>query len=367
MGILIILGVLALFVIFFAVRGFIIVQQSETMVIERLGSYHRTLPSGINILWPLFDQPRQIEWRYIQADPSGKTIVRKQSVKRIDLRETVYDFPKQSVITKDNVVTELNALLYFQITDPVRAVYEIANLPDAIEKLTQTTLRNVIGELDLDETLSSRDTINSKLRAILDDATEKWGVKVNRVELQDISPPPEIRVAMEKQMRAERDRRAAILEAEGLKQASILEAEGAKSAEINRAEGDRQARILVAEGDAQARIKVAEAEAAAIKMITEAVAESNGDPTNYLIAVRYIEALKAMVSGQNNKVVYMPYEATAILGSIGGIKDMLEGIRPVREITASISYSPSVQDSSAGAESSANGQVIEQPDSKAKG
>ena len=229
------------------------------------------------------------------------------------------------------MVIELNALLYFQITDPVKSVYEIANLPDAIEKLTQTTLRNVIGELDLDQTLSSRDTINSKLRAILDDATDKWGVKVNRVELQDIIPPPEIRDAMEKQMRAERDRRAAILEAEGLKQASILEAEGIRTSEINRAEGSKQAKILVAEGEANARIKVAEAEAEAIKMITQAVSTSNGDPTNYLIAVRYIETLKEMVSGQNNKVVYLPYEATAILSSIGGIKDMLESGKTSRK------------------------------------
>ncbi|MFZ2446548.1 MAG: SPFH domain-containing protein [Syntrophobacteraceae bacterium] len=324
MGVLVTVAVLAVFVIIFAVKGFLIIQQSETMVIERLGRYHRTLPSGINILWPLFDKPRQIEWRYVLTDQSGRTIIRKQSVKRIDLRETVYDFPKQSVITKDNVVIELNALLYFQITDPVKAVYEIANLPDAIEKLTQTTLRNVIGDLDLDETLSSRDTINSKLRAILDDASDKWGVKVNRVELQDINPPPEIRGAMEKQMRAERDRRAAILEAEGLKQASILESEGLRAAEINKAEGSKQAKILVAEGDAQARVKVAEAEAEAIKMITQSISGSKGDPTNYLIAVRYIEALKEMVSGQNNKVVYLPYEASAILGSIGGIRDMFE-------------------------------------------
>ncbi|HOI94816.1 MAG TPA: SPFH domain-containing protein [Syntrophobacter fumaroxidans] len=330
MGLLIVLTVLAVFVIFFAVRGFMIIQQSETMVIERLGRYHRTLPSGINILWPLFDKPRQIEWRYVQTDSSGRTFVRRETVKRIDLRETVYDFPKQSVITKDNVVTELNALLYFQVIDPVKAVYEIANLPDAIEKLTQTTLRNLIGELDLDETLSSRDTINSKLRAILDDASDKWGVKVNRVELQDISPPPEIRVAMEKQMRAERDRRAAILEAEGLKQARILEAEGSRTAEINKAEGEKQARILVAEGEALARVRTAEAEGMAIKMITEAVALSKGDPTNYLIAVKYIETLKEMVSGQNNKVVYLPYEATAVLGSIGGIKDMLETMRPMQ-------------------------------------
>lgn len=328
MGILIVLGVFALFVIVFAVKGFLIIQQSETMVVERLGRYHRTLPSGINILWPLFDKPRLIEWRYILTDQAGKTIVRRQSVKRIDLRETVYDFPRQSVITKDNVVIELNALLYFQITDPVKAVYEIANVPDAIEKLTQTTLRNVIGELDLDQTLSSRDTINSKLRVILDDASEKWGVKVNRVELQDINPPPDIRDAMEKQMRAERDRRAAILEAEGLKQANILQAEGIRAAEISKAEGSKQAKVLVAEGEAQARVKVAEAEAQAIKAITQSISGNDGDPVNYLIAVRYIETLKEMVSGQNNKVVYLPFEASAILGALGGIRDMVEKSKP---------------------------------------
>jgi regulator of protease activity HflC (stomatin/prohibitin superfamily) len=328
MGVLIVLGILAVFIVVFAVRGFVIIQQSETMVIERLGRYHRTLSSGVNIVWPLFDKPRQVEKRYVQIDPNGKKIYRKQSRSRIDLRETVYDFPNQSVITRDNVVIELNALIYYQITDPVRSVYEIANLPDAIEKLTQTTLRNVIGELDLDATLSSRDTINSKLRAILDDAIDKWGVKVNRVELLDINPPAEIRDAMEKQMRAERDRRANILEAEGLKQAAILKAEGLKAAEINKAEGNKQAKILIAEGDAQARIRVAEAEAEAITMITRAVSESRGDPTNYLIAVRYIETLKEMVSGQNNKVVYLPFEATAVLSSIGGIRDLLEGVKP---------------------------------------
>jgi len=328
MGVLIILAILAVFIVIFAVKGFVIIQQSETMVIERLGRYHRTLSSGVNIVWPLFDKPRLVEKRFIQIDPSGKKIYRKQSRSRIDLRETVYDFPNQSVITRDNVVIELNALIYYQITDPVKSVYEIANLPDAIEKLTQTTLRNVIGELDLDATLSSRDTINSKLRAILDDATDKWGVKVNRVELLDINPPSEIRDAMEKQMRAERDRRANILEAEGLKQAAILKAEGLKAAEINKAEGNKQAKILVAEGEAQARVRVAQAEAEAIKVITQAVSAGRGDPTNYLIAVRYIEALKEMVSGQNNKVVYLPYEATAILSSLGGIKELLEGPRP---------------------------------------
>jgi regulator of protease activity HflC (stomatin/prohibitin superfamily) len=327
MPILIILIFLAILVIIFIVKGFYIIQQAETMVIERLGRYYKTLDSGINIIWPIFDKPREIEWRYIQEDVDGRKIIRKLKVVRIDLRETVYDFPKQNVITKDNVVTEINAILYFQITDPVRAVYEIANLPDAIEKLTQTTLRNVIGDMDLDETLSSRDTINHKLRAILDDATDKWGMKVNRVELQDINPPQDIRAAMEKQMRAERDRRAVILEAEGLKQSKILEAEGIREAEVSKAEGFKLAKILVAEGEAEARIKVAQAEAQAITKITESLTVSKGDPTNYLIAIRYIEALKEMVSGKDNKVVYLPYEATGILSSIGGIKEMLEGTK----------------------------------------
>jgi regulator of protease activity HflC (stomatin/prohibitin superfamily) len=222
------------------------------------------------------------------------------------------------------VSTEINALLYFQITDPVKALYEIENLPMAIEKLTQTTLRNVIGELDLDETLTSRDTINSKLRLILDDATNKWGVKVNRVELQDINPPKDIRDAMEKQMRAERDRRAKILEAEGLKQSQILEAEGYKISEINRAEGNKSAQILNAEGEAAACVKVAEAEAEAIRKVSEAVAEKSGNPMSYLIAMRYLETLKEMTSGEDNKTIYLPYEATGILSSIGGIKDILK-------------------------------------------
>ncbi len=323
----VVLGLLALFVIIFLAKGFKIIQQSETMVIERLGRYNRTLSSGINIIWPIFDRAREIEWRYVKTDVDGKTIVRKDRVSRIDLRETVYDFPKQNVITKDNVVIEINAILYFQVTDPVKSVYEIANLPDAIEKLAQTTLRNVIGEMDLDQTLASRDTINSKLRAILDEATDKWGVKVNRVELQDINPPQDIKQAMEKQMRAERDKRAAILQAEGEKSAKILEAEGTRQSEINKAEGEKQARILVAEGEASARIKVAQAESGAIGLITESLLRSKGNPANYLIAVRYIEALKEMVSGKDNKVVYLPYEATGILSSIGGIKEMLEGIK----------------------------------------
>ncbi len=323
MGLIILFGALALFVLFFAAAGLKIVQQSQVMVIERFGKYSRTLHSGINIIWPIIDRPREITWRYVIEDMNGKKYVRFKQKTRIDLRETVYDFPKQSVITKDNVNVEINALLYFQIMDSVKAIYEIENLPDAVEKLTQTTLRNVIGELELDESLSSRDTINTKLRNILDDATNKWGVKVNRVELQDINPPQDIKQAMEKQMRAERDRRAAVLEAEGLKKAKILEAEGIRESEIKKAEGNKQSEILKAEGNAKARVKIAEAEAESIRLITQAIDKNQGDPVNFLIATKYIETLKEMATGQENKTVFMPFEATGVLSSLGGIKEML--------------------------------------------
>lgn len=327
MGIIIIFGAIALFVIIFAAMGFKIVQQSETIVIERLGKYSRTLPTGINIIWPIIDRPREIIWRFVKQDVGveGRSYVTTRTVTKIDLRETVYEFPKQNVITKDNVGTEINAIIYFQITDPVRAIYEISNLPDAIEKLTQTTLRNVIGELDLDQTLTSRDTINHKLRSVLDEAGQKWGVKVNRVELQDINPPQEIRAAMEKQMRAERDKRAKILEAEGDKLSKILQSEGDKESRINNAEGEKQSEILKAEGQAQARIRTAQGEAEAIQKITSAIGSAKSDPVNYLLAVRYIDTLGEMVRGKDNKIVYMPYEATGILSSIGGIKDLLTG------------------------------------------
>jgi regulator of protease activity HflC (stomatin/prohibitin superfamily) len=283
------------------------------------------LPTGINIIWPIIDRPREIIWRFVRQDVGveGRSIITTRTVTKIDLRETVYEFPKQNVITKDNVGTEINAIIYFQITDPVRAIYEISNLPDAIEKLTQTTLRNVIGELDLDQTLTSRDTINHKLRSVLDEAGQKWGVKVNRVELQDINPPQEIRAAMEKQMRAERDKRAKILEAEGDKLSKILQSEGDKESRINNAEGEKQSEILKAEGQAQARIRTAQGEAEEIKKITQQIGDTKRDPVNYLLAVRYIDTLGEMVSGKDNKIIYMPYEATGILSSIGGIKDLL--------------------------------------------
>ncbi len=324
---LVVVVLLALLVIFIISKGVRVVQQSESMVIERFGRYARTLNAGFNVIIPIYEKPRAIIFRFSRELPDGNKYVQFTKKERIDLRETVYDFPKQNVITKDNVGTEINALLYYQIMDPVKAVYEIENLPLAIEKLTQTTLRNVIGELDLDECLTSRDTINAKLRQILDEASNKWGVKVNRVELQDINPPRDIREAMEKQMRAERDRRAQIIDAEGGKRAMILQAEGIQQKQINEAEGQKQAQILEAEGDAQARIRRAQGEAEAIRMVTEAIQGTKADPANYLIAMKYLETLEAMTSGQNNKVVYIPYEATGVLSSVGGIKDMLDASR----------------------------------------
>lgn len=311
----IVLYALIALVVIYILKGIKIVSQSETMIVERLGKYNRTLNAGINVILPIIEQAKE-------------TIVRRQNgsmarSSRIDMREQVYDFDKQSVITKDNVMTEINALLYFQIVDPMKAVYEIQNLPVAIEKLTQTTLRNVVGEMELDETLTSRDTINSKLRNVLDDATNKWGVKVNRVELQDITPPESIRRTMELQMQAERNRRAEILKAEGEKQAQILNSEGEKQAEINAAEADKQANILKAEGEAKAKVLQAEAEATAIRNIAEAVADRGADPVNYLLAVKYIETLKEVAGGQQNKTVYLPYEASNLLGSLGGIKELL--------------------------------------------
>lgn len=311
----IVLIIICILVVIYVLKGIKIVSQSETMIIERLGRYHRTLNAGINVILPIVERGKETVTRM------NNGALRMSN--KIDLREQVYDFDKQSVITKDNVMTEINALLYFQIVDPVKSVYEIKNLPMAIEKLTQTTLRNVVGELELDETLTSRDTINSKLRSVLDEATNKWGVKVNRVELQDITPPQSIRIAMEKQMQAERDRRAEILKAEGEKQSAILKSEGEKSAEINAAEAEKQARILKAEGQAKAQVLQAEAEAAAIKKVSDSVAAVKGaDPVNYLLAIKYIDGLKEMASGKDNKTVYIPYEATGVLGSLGSLKEM---------------------------------------------
>lgn len=316
--------VIAVIAVIYVLKGFRIVPQSETRVVERLGRYDRTLKSGINYLFPIIDRAREVVQRdeIIYAD--GKKVVRMRNTSRIDLREQVYDFPKQSVITKDNVTTTINALLYFQIIDPVKSVYEIDNLPNAIEKLTQTTLRNVVGELELDETLTSRDIINSRLRAVLDDATNKWGVKVNRVELQDITPPESVRRTMELQMQAERERRAKVLEAEGQKEAMILKSEGEKQSQINQAEAEKQKQILKAQGEADARILEATAEAEAIQKVAEAISKSKTDPATYMLLMKYVETLRDIGSGAQSKTVFLPFEASNLVGALGSLTELLD-------------------------------------------
>lgn len=319
---LIFLALVIVVTIILVFAGVKVVPQSETRVIERLGRFHSVLAPGLNIIWPFIDKPKAIYTRRVEVGLHGRPVVRLSTTSSIDLREQVYDFPSQQVITKDNVTTEINALLYFQIVDPKKSVYEIDNLPNAIEKLTQTSLRNVIGELELDETLTSRDTINSRLQSILDDATNKWGVKVNRVELQDITPPESVREAMEKQMQAERNRRAEILNAEGEKKSLILRSEGERQSQINQAEAVKQAEILRAEGESRAKVLQAEGEAEAIRRVAEAIKATKTDPASYMLAVKYIETLQGMVTGKDNKTVYIPYEASGILGSIGSIKEI---------------------------------------------
>ena len=320
----IMLAVIVLIAVILVFAGVKVVPQSETRVVERLGRFHSVLSPGLNLIWPLIDKPKMIFTRRVETGIGGRTFVRMAATSVIDLREQVYDFPSQQVITKDNVTTEINALLYFQIVDPKKSVYEIDNLPNAIEKLTQTSLRNVIGELELDETLTSRDTINSRLQSILDEATNKWGVKVNRVELQDITPPESVREAMEKQMQAERNRRAEILNAEGEKKSLILRSEGERQSQINQAEAVKESEILRAEGVSRAKVLQAEAEAEAIRRVAEAIKETKTDPATYMLAMKYIETLNQMVSGRDNKTVYIPYEASGVLSSIGSIKEMFK-------------------------------------------
>lgn len=316
------IGLVVLLFIVFLLDAVLLVRQAEAVIIERFGRYDRTLGPGLHMIMPFVDRPRVVFWTYVHEVGYGKYHRLTRSLNRLDMREAVYDFPKQNIITKDNVTMEINALLYYQITDPKSATYEVANLPEAIEKLTQATLRNVIGSLDLDETLVSRDRINEKLRIILDEATDNWGVKVNRVELQDVNPPSDIRNAMEKQMRAERDRRAVILEAEGRKQAEILEAEGRQQANILDAEGHARARVINAEAEAQARLKVAQAEAQSLAMIQDVT--KDGDAIGYAVAMNYLKVLPKMMEGKNDKLVVVPYESSALVGSLTAVKTLLE-------------------------------------------
>jgi len=305
-------GLVALCALVVMAKGFRVVQQSQCMIVERLGSYSRTLSNGLNIIIPFLDSPRELIW----ITDMG---VRRSA--RIDLRETVLDVPEQAVITKDNVAINIDALLYVQIIDPVRASYEIAHLPLAVSQLAQTSLRNVIGEMDLDETLASRDTINSKLKFILDEATDKWGTKVNRVELRNITPPRDIQLAMEKQMQAERERRAKVLEAEGDKQARISRSEGERQEQINLADGDREAQIRRAQGEAEAIRAVADAKREAIQQVRQALGGAELT-AQYLIATDYLERWGKFVTKPSDKV-FIPYESSTALGALGGIKELL--------------------------------------------
>ena len=290
-----------------------VIKQSKVGIIMRLGKFQKKADTGVHFLIPFLDQMAYV----------------------IDLRENVVDFPPQPVITKDNVTMQIDTVVYFQVTDPVRYVFEIANPISAIENLTATTLRNIIGELDLDETLTSRDLINTKMRSILDEATDKWGIKVNRVELKNIMPPQDIQVAMEKQMRAERERREAILQAEGNKASSILQAEGEKQSAILRAEAKKESMVREAEGEKQSRILRAEGEAESIRQIAQAKAEGEAaiiknvfkamkesDIDDNMLALKSMEALEKIAESDSTKLV-LPSETVNFLGSFKGIKEIL--------------------------------------------
>ncbi|OYT72290.1 MAG: hypothetical protein CFK52_05575 [Chloracidobacterium sp. CP2_5A] len=292
------------------VKAIRIVPQMQVLIIERLGKYSGILTSGPHLLVPFIDSPRTVNWT---GFPVG--------MKYIDLREQYTDLPMQPVITKDNVTVGVDSVIYWQITDPYKAVYEVSDLAGGIIQLTITAMRSVMGEMDLDETLSSRDIINNKLRMVMDGATNKWGVKVTRVEVRNINPPEDVRVTMEKQMTAERNRRATVLQAEGERQAAITRAEGERDAAIARAEGERQMQILRADGAAQARLRAADAEAKSIQMIAQALG-GNGNPAHFLIMGRYIESLRDMAQSQNSKVVFMPVEASSVLSSVGMFKEI---------------------------------------------
>jgi regulator of protease activity HflC (stomatin/prohibitin superfamily) len=279
---LIVLAVIAILVVFVLFRAVRIVPQARAGLVERLGRYHRTLDAGLALIIPFVDRLRPL----------------------VDLREQVVSFPPQPVITEDNLVVSIDTVVYYQVTEAKAATYEIANFITGIEQLTVTTLRNVIGGMSLEDTLTSRDQINAQLRVVLDEATGKWGIRVNRVELKAIDPPGTIQEAMEKQMRAERDRRAAILTAEGVKQSQILTAEGEKQGAILRAEGEKQSQILRAEGQSQA-----------IGTVFKAIHEGDADPK--LLAYQYLQVLPQIAQGDANKVWIIPSEFARALGQLG--------------------------------------------------
>ncbi|NIO27851.1 MAG: SPFH/Band 7/PHB domain protein [Candidatus Latescibacteria bacterium] len=293
-----VLVVIAIVIFITAATGIRIVRPWEKGLVERLGKYQRTASSGLTIIIPFME-----------------------SMRKVDMREQVVDVPPQQVITQDNVAVEVDAVVYYEVSDPIKVTYNVENFYLAATKLAQTNLRNLIGDLALDESLTSREIINTKLREILDDATDKWGTKVTRVELQRIEPPQDVTDAMHRQMKAERDRRATILEAEGQKKAAILEAEGTKQAAILRAEGEAEAIRKVADARKYEEIIVAEGEGQAIETVYGSI--HKGDPTNDLIAIKYLEALANIADGQATKV-FLPLEASGVLGSIAGVAELLK-------------------------------------------
>lgn len=310
---LIIALVFTVLVLALVIKGLMIVQQSEAVVIERLGSYQKTLSPGINWIIPFVDKPRSIKVRRYQAI-DGENVAVVQEETRIDRRETVLDFPGQSVITADNVSVTVNGALYFQVIDPERAVYQTENLIQAIEILAKTSLRSEVGKMELDKLFESRQEINDKLQLVMDEAGNKWGVKVTRVEIQDILIPVEVEDAMRKQMAAERERRALVLQANGEREAAIARAEGEKRSNILVAEGEREAAILLAEGQRQAIDQVL------------AAGSDRLDPqmvVGYLLGLEYLKTLPEI--GKEGDRIFLPYEASSVLGAVGSIEALLKG------------------------------------------
>ncbi len=320
MGGLIFLGVVVALAGVVIAKSIKIVGQAEVMVVERLGRFHRVARSGLNILLPFVEAPRPIDVRYFDTDVAGIKRITSGHTSRIDLREQVLNFPSQPVITKDNVTIDIDAVIYYRVADPQKATYSVQNLPYALETLTRTTLRNIVGEMELDTTLTSRDVINKRMREVIEEASIGWGVDVTRVELQAIDPPRDIQQSMELQMRAERERRAAVTNAEAGKRAAILEAEGVREAQVRRAEGEKDAAILRAHGLAEARLAMAQAEAEAIQKIANALPE--GQAAMYLLGMKYLEALPTLAQGKNS-TIFLPAEAAGVMGAIGGLKELV--------------------------------------------
>jgi len=307
-------------VLFIGTSSFKIIGQAEVMVIERLGRFNRIARSGFNVLIPFIERPRTIDVRFFGQDVSGVKRVTSGSTSRIDLREQVLNFPSQPVITKDNVTIDIDAVMYYRVADPQKATYSVQNLPFALETLTRTALRNIVGEMELDTTLTSRDGINTRMRETIEEASIGWGVDVTRVELQSIEPPRDIQQSMELQMRAERERRASVTNAEATKRAQILESEGSRESQIQKAQGEKEASILRATGLAEARLAMASAEAEAIRRIAAALPD--GQVAMYLLGQKYLEMLPALAAGKGS-TVFLPAEAAGMLGAIGGIREML--------------------------------------------